>query len=73
MQQKTAGLCSFGGCLGGLGARALMPLVRLGQRTKSKNKKRYVLACFSMYHINQANRHTTRKQCIKIANIKQII
>ena len=54
MQQKTAGLCSFGGCLGGLGARALMPLVRLGPRTKSKNKKRYVLACFSMYHKLQA-------------------
>ena len=70
MQQKTAGLYSFGGCLGGFGARALMPLVRLGLRTKSKNKKRYVLAfkqCTTDQH--RPNKHFSKNAL----NMQQIL
>ncbi|WP_311222011.1 MULTISPECIES: hypothetical protein [unclassified Acidovorax] len=44
-KQKTAGLFSFGGCQGVvLSQGARLPLIRQGQRTKTKSKTRYALA-----------------------------
>jgi len=47
MQQKTAGLFSFGGCLGGLGARALLDLSSaLDREPKIKAKNATCLHVF---------------------------
>jgi hypothetical protein len=38
-KQKTAGLCSVGGWVGSVQVLARLPLIRLGQRTRTKSKK----------------------------------
>jgi hypothetical protein len=40
-KQKTAGLYSIGGWVGSIQVLARLPLIRLGQRKKTKNKTRY--------------------------------